>query len=150
MIDTEVKHNAVREGIKLGLVIATSIWIWIAVVDALAGEPFRSFAVLGGIAQFTVLHYVLNLGYGIVIVAGVHTATREPSLVGVVGFVFVVVEFAFVLATILLSHVGLGALAWLRVFGGSLIGAAIAIMIVARGHPLLATWRQAETGDGDV
>jgi hypothetical protein len=142
-----VKHDAVREGIKLGLVIATGIWIWIAVVDALAGEPFRTFTVLGGIAQFTVLHYVLNLGYGVVIVAGVHTAARQPSLVGVLGFVFVVVEFAFVMVTVLLSHLGLGDLAWVRIFGGSLIGAAIAIMIVARGHPLLATLRQAETED---
>jgi len=145
-----VKHNAVREGIKLGLVIATSIWIWIAVVDALAGEPFRTFTVLGGIAQFTVLHYVLNLAYGVVIVAAVHSAAREPSLIGVLGFVFVVFEFAFVMVTLLLSHLGLGDLAWVRIFGGSLIGAAIAIMIVARGHPLLATLRQVETEDEDA
>jgi hypothetical protein len=145
-----VKHNAVREGIKLGLVIATSIWIWIAVVDALAGEPFRTFTVLGGIAQFTVLHYVLNLAYGVVIVAAVHSAAREPSLIGVLGFVFVVFEFAFVMVTLLLSHLGLGHLAWVRIFGGSLIGAAIAIMIVARGHPLLATLRQAESDDPNV
>jgi hypothetical protein len=135
-----VKHDAVREGIRLGLVIATSIWIWIAVVDALSGEPFRTFTVLGGIAQFTVLHYVLNVAYGVAIVAGVHTAAREPSLTGVLWFVFVVVEFAFVMVTILLSHVGLGALAWLRIFGGSLVGAAIAIFILSRRHRLATEW----------
>lgn len=135
-----MKHDAVREGIRLGLVIATSIWIWIAVVDALSGEPFRTFTVLGGIAQFTVLHYVLNVAYGVAIVAGVHTAAREPSLTGVLWFVFVVVEFAFVMVTILLSHVGLGALAWLRIFGGSLVGAAIAIFILSRRHRLATEW----------
>lgn len=145
-----MKHDAVREGIKLGLVMATSIWLWIAVVDALTGQPFRTFTVLGGILQFTVLHYVLNLAFGVAIVAGVHSAVREPSLVGVLGFLFVVVEFAFALVTILLSHVGLGHLAWVRIFGGSLIGAAIALMIVARGHPLLATLREAETENENV
>jgi hypothetical protein len=145
-----VKHDAVREGMKLGLVIATAIWIWIAVVDVLIGKPFLTFTVLGGIAQFTVLHYLLNLAYGVVILAAVHSAAREPSLIGVLGFVFVVVEFAFVMVTILLSHLGLGNLAWVRIFGGSLIGAAIAIMIVARGHPLLATLRQAESDDPNV
>ena len=145
-----MKHDAVREGMKLGLVIATAIWIWIAVVDVLIGKPFLTFTVLGGIAQFTVLHYLLNLAYAVVILAAVHSAAREPSLIGVLGFVFVVVEFAFVMVTILLSHLGLGNLAWVRIFGGSLIGAAIAIMIVARGHPLLATLRQAESEDGNA
>jgi hypothetical protein len=93
---------------------------------------------------------VLNLAYGVAIVAGVHSADQEPSLVGVLGFLFVVVEFAFVLVTVLLSHLGLGHLAWVRIFGGSLIGAAIALMIVARGHPLLATLRQAETENENV
>ena len=135
-----MKHDAVREGMRLGLVIATSIWIWIAVVDVLTGEPFRTFTVLCGIAQFTVLHYVLNLAYGVVIVAAVHSAAREPSLAGVLWFVFVIVEFAFVMVTILLSHVGLGALAWLRIFGGSLVGAAIAIFILSRSHRLATEW----------
>jgi len=136
-----VKHDAVREGIRLGLVAATSIWIWIAVVDVLTGDPFRTFTVLGGIAQFTVLHYALNLAYGVLSVAAVHSAAREPSLTGVLWFVFVVVEFAFVMVTILLSHVGLGALAWLRIFGGSLVGAAIAILVLSRSHG----WRRVVT-----
>src|SRR5256886_12326223 len=40
-----------REGVLLGLVVATSIWLWLAVVDAIAGQPFRTFIVLGGIAS---------------------------------------------------------------------------------------------------
>ena len=133
-----MKHNAVREGIKLGLIIATSIWIWIAVVDALTGEPFRTFRVLGGIAQFTVLHYVLNVAYGMAVVAVVHRTTREPTLAAVLWFVLVVIEFAFVMATILLSHVGLGALAWLRIFAASLLGLALALFILSRRHRLVS------------
>jgi hypothetical protein len=133
-----VKHNAVREGIKLGLVIATSIWIWIAVVDALTGEPFRTFRALGGIAQFTALHYVLNVAYGVAIVAVVHRTAHEPSLAAVLWFVLLVIEFAFVMATILLSHVGLGALAWLRIFAASLIGLALALLLISRRHRLVS------------
>jgi hypothetical protein len=133
-----VKHNAVREGIRLGLVIATTIWIWIAVVDALAGEPFRTFRALGGIAQFTTLHYVLNVAYGMAIVAVVHRTAQEPSIAAVLWFVLLVIEFAFVMATILLSHVGLGALAWLRIFAASLIGLALALLLISRRHRLVS------------
>jgi len=143
------KHDSLREGTTLGLVVATSVWIWLAGVDAVAGEPFRTFTVLGGIALFTTIHYLLNLAYGVVIVSAIHGATREPSLVMAVAFGFPIVEFWFALVTVLLSHLGLGELAWVRIFGGSLIGTAIAIVILARGHPLASDLRQAEEEDND-
>ena len=133
-----MKHNAMREGIKLGLVVATIIWTWIAFVDAVTGEPFRTFKALGGIAQFTTLHYLLNIAYGMAVVAVVHRTAKEPTLAAVLWFVLVVIEFAFVMATILLSHVGLGALAWLRIFAASLIGLALALFILSRRHRLVS------------
>lgn len=138
------KHDSLREGVFLGLVVATSTWAWLAVVDAVAREPFRTFTVLGGIVVFTTMHYLLNLAYGLVIVSAVHGATREPSLAIAVTFGFVIVEFTFAMVTVLLSHLGLGELAWVRIFGGSLIGVMIAIVILARRHPLAAELRQAE------
>ena len=133
-----MKHNAVREGVKLGLIIATSIWMWIALVDALAGDPFRTFRLLGGIAQFTVLHYVLNVAYGMALVAVVHRAAHEPGLAAVLWFVLVVLEFAFAMASVLLSHVGLGSFAWLRIFAASLIGLALALVLISRRHRLVS------------
>jgi hypothetical protein len=144
------KHDALREGIKLGFAVATSIWIWLALVDAIAGEPFRTFTVLGGITAFTVTHYLLNVAYGTVLVAGIHGAMREPSLLGVVAMGFVIVEFAFAMVTVLLSQAGLGELAWLRIFGGSVIGAVIAFVILSRDHPLAAQLRHAENEDLNV
>jgi len=143
------KHDSLREGARLGLVVATSIWVWLAVVDAVVGEPFRTFTVLGGVALFTAMHYLLNVAYGAVIVAAIHGAAREPSLVMAVACGFPIVEFVFALVTVLLSHLGLGELAWVRIFGGSLIGTAIAIVILARRHPLAAEVRQAEEEDND-
>src|SRR5690349_20448324 len=73
-------HDSLREGITLGVIVATGIWIWLAVVDAAAGHPFETFASLGGITAFTVVHYLLNIAYGVVVVSAVHGAAREPSL----------------------------------------------------------------------
>src|SRR5438093_13735561 len=130
------KHDSLREGARLGLVVATGSWVGLAVVDAVVGEPFRTFTVLGGVALFTAMHYLLNVAYGALIVAAIHGAAREPSLVIAVAFGFPIVEFVFALVTVLLSHLGLGELAWVRIFGGSLIGTAIASVILARWHPL--------------
>jgi hypothetical protein len=143
------KHDSLREGVRLGLVVATSIWVWLAGVDAMVGEPFRTFTVLGGVALFTAMHYLLNVAYGVLIVAGIHGAAREPSLVIAVAFGFSIVEFMFALVTVLLSHLGLGELAWVRIFVGSLIGTEIAIVILSRGHPLAAELRQAEEEDNE-
>jgi hypothetical protein len=138
------EHNSLREGTVLGLIVATCIWVWLAAVDAIAGEPFLTFTVLGGIAGFTVMHYLLNVAYGVAIMSIVHTAGRTPSAIFAVGFGFLMLEFAFALVTAAFSSGRLGELAWVRVFGGSVIGAVIAIVIVTRRHSLLPLLHQAE------
>ena len=137
-------HDSLREGAALGLIVATSIWVWIALVDELVGASFHTFAVLGGVAVFTVVHVLLNVVYGIVLMSTVHASRREPSLIIGALFVFLTLEFAIAMVTILLSHLGLGELAWLRIFGASLVGAALALVLVSRGHPLAARLHEAE------
>jgi len=144
-----VKHNSLWEGTRLGLVVATTIWVWLAGIDAVVGQPFRTFAVLGGIAQFTALHYVLNVAYGVAIVSALHRAAREPSLVLGVAFGFFVVEFGFAMLTVLLSHLGLGRLAWVRILGGNLVGAAVAAVLLFRTHPVVEEVRRAEAQEND-
>ena len=144
-----MKHNSLWEGTRLGLVVATTIWVWLAAVDAIVGQPFRTFTVLGGIAQFTLLHYLLNVAYGVAIVWALHRAAREPSLVLGVAFGFFILEFGFAMLTILLSHLGLGELAWVRILGGNLIGAALAAVLLFRTHPVVRELREAQTQDDD-
>ncbi|PYO28416.1 MAG: hypothetical protein DMD73_05755 [Gemmatimonadetes bacterium] len=144
-----MKHNSLWEGTRLGLVVATTIWVWLAGVDAIVGQPFRTFTVLGGIAQFTLLHYLLNVAYGVAIVWALHRAAREPSLVMGVAFGFFILEFGFAMLTILLSHLGLGELAWVRILGGNLVGAALAAVLLFRTHPVVRELRQAQTQDDD-
>ena len=137
-------HNTLREGTALGIVVATGIWVWVAVVDALVGQPFQTFTALGGIAVFTVVHYVLNIVYGVVVVSAVHGAAREPSLALALVFGLVMLEIALAMLTVLLSHLGLGEVAWVRIFGGSLVGVAIALFGLSRQHPLAARVRDAD------
>jgi hypothetical protein len=138
------KHNSFWEGAALGLVVATCIWVWLAAVDAIAGQPFLTFTVLGGIVGFTAMHYLLCVTYGVVIMSGIHIAAHSPSTIFAVGFGFLMIEFAFAFITAALSSGRLGELAWVRVFAGNLIGVAMLIWIVTRRHPLAALLRQAE------
>ena len=137
-------HDSLREGTALGIVVATGIWAWLAVVDVVAGQPFHTFTVLGGITAFTIVHYLLNIALGVAVVSAVHGAAREPSLAIAVVFGLVTLEIAFAMVTVLLSNLGLGNLAWVRIFGGSLIGTALALFVLSRRHPLAAQVRDAD------
>jgi hypothetical protein len=137
-------YRARHEGITLGLIVATTTWVWIAIVDLIAGDPFHTFTVLGGIAAFTIIHYLLNIVYGVALVAAIRGTRREPTLMMAVIFGFIMVECAFAFLTILFSNLGLGDLAWVRLFTGSLLGAAVACAILARHHPLLEQIRRAK------
>ena len=138
------RSDSKREGTRLGAVVATATWAWIAIVDAIAGQPFETFSLLGGIVLFTVVHYLLNIAYGRVIASTVRGAAGEPSLIFALIFGFLMVEIAFAMMTVLLSHLGLGELAWLRIFGGSVIGTVTGIILLSRTHPLRADLRRAE------
>jgi len=137
-------HHSVREGTALGLIVATSTWLWVAAVDAVARDPSRTFELLGGIAVFTIVHFALNIAYGVAIVSIVRGTSREPTLMMALVFGFLMIEFGFAFLTAVLSSVGLGDLAWLRVFAGSVLGALVAAAFLARRHPLLEHLRRAK------
>jgi len=144
---TARRHGILREGAILGALVGTGIWVWIALVDAVVGEPFRTFAVLGGVARFTALHYVLCLLYGVVAVSVVHAAAREASLIVGAALAFFLLEFGFVMLSAILSQVGLGGLAWARILGGNVVGAILTVLILWRRHPLGQEFRDAEAED---
>ncbi len=141
-------HSSIREGVILGAVVGTAIWAWIALVDAVVGEPFHTFALLGGVGRFTTLHFVVCLTYGIVAVSVVHAAAREASLMVGAAFAFFLLEFAFVMLTAILSQGGLGGLAWARILGGNVVGATLTILILWRRHPLTQEFRDG-TAEGE-
>ena len=138
-------HDSLREGTALGIVVATGVWVWLAAVDALAGHAFQTFSLLGGIPAFTIVPYVLNIAYGVAVVSVAHGAAREPSLAIAVVFGVITLEIAFAMLTILLSNLGLGARAWVGIFGGSLVGTALVLFVLSRRHALVAQLREADS-----
>ena len=139
-----VVHDTRREGVRLGLIVATATWLWLVVVDAAMRQPFQTFDALGGAAAFTAMHYLLNIVYGIILLSAVHGAERTPSLILAGVFGVLLFETAMALLTVILAQYRLGDAAWVKVFGGSLIATALAWGLLARTHPLGAYLRRAE------
>jgi hypothetical protein len=136
--------SVAREGTVLGLVVAAVTWMWLLLVDAAVGDPMRTFSVLGGTPAFTVTHLALCLAYGYVLVFAVHSAAREPSAVFALVFGSLLLEVGFAMLAVILSNLGLGALAWLRIFVGSLVGLGCAIAFLSRRHRLVDLYHRAE------
>jgi hypothetical protein len=138
-------HDTRLEGFRLGLIVGTATWLWVAAVDVVAtGRPFHTFSALGGVLVVTVVHYLLNITYGMVLLSFVHGAARTPSLIIGALFGTLLFEVAFAMLTIILAQYALGTTAWLAIFGGSLIGTALAVTLLAQTHPLVAYLRCAE------
>jgi len=137
-------HDTRREGVKLGVIVATVIWCWIAVVDAVVGQPFHTFTMLGGVLAFTVVHYALNVTYAIVLLSAIHGAERTPSLI--IGLLFWLITFqgGFAMFTNLLAEARLGPEAWIAIFGGNIIGLVTAFVLLSRKHPLASYVKRAE------
>lgn len=143
MLSAHGEHDGLREGTRLGITVATVTWLWLALIDAVSGAPFHTAIALGGIVAFTLVHYALNVAYGISLVSLIHGAARYPSLILVALVGFAMIEIGFIMLTAALSYF-LGGIAWLTLFGGSVIGAAIALRFLLQDHPLGALLREAE------
>ena len=139
-----VAHDTRREGIRLGLILATATWLWLVLVDAVAQQPFHTFATLGGVTAFTAMHYLLNIIYGIILLSAVHGAEHTPSLILALVFGTLLFETAMAMLTTILAQFWLGDTAWAGVFGGSLITIALAMFLLSRTHPLLTDLHRAE------
>lgn len=140
---TPTIHDSLHEGIRLGLALAAVTWAWVAAVDILAGEPLHTLTALGGVVPFTIGHVLLNVLLGIVLVSLVHSAAHAPSVILGMIFCGIIFEVGLAMLTNLLAHY-IGDLAWLSLFGGSLLSTAAAIALLAHGHPLVRYLHEAE------
>jgi hypothetical protein len=113
-------HNTRKEGIRLGLIVGTVAWLWVALIDVVAGRPWRTFTMLGGILVFTAVHYLLNLVYGTAVLSAVHGAEHAPSLVIAAVFGGVTFEGAVIMFATILIQQSHGNVAWLGIVGGNL------------------------------
>lgn len=137
-------HDSRAEGLALGFTLATITWVWVALIDMLAGQPFHTFDALGGVVMFTIIHYMLNVVLGLILVSVVHGAETAPSVILGLLFCGIIFEMALAMLTNLLAVALVGDVAWVGLFGGSLLSTAAAIVLLSRGHPLMEYVHRAE------
>jgi hypothetical protein len=137
------KHSTVREGASLGLIIGVTTWLWLAGFDLVRGEPLHTIHFLGA-ARFTVIHFVLCLGYGFAIIGMVHASMKEPTVMFGIIFSTILFQFGFVVMTALLANIGIGPLAWGQFLVGNFVAAALTFALVARNHSLRDLFHAAE------
>lgn len=147
------RNTVIREGVSAGLIGATAIAIWFGILDAIAGSLLATPIMLGsslasvfqGVGApsapaafllYTVFHFALFVGIGLVFAWVVSKAEETPSaMIGFIGL-FVIFEVGWVGWTSVLSQ-GFGELTWLQVFIANLIGAAAMGYYMYRQHPAL-------------
>jgi heme/copper-type cytochrome/quinol oxidase subunit 4 len=147
-------NRVTREGLSAGLIGATAIAVWFAILDALRGELLATPVMLGSSLSSLFLHgdtpskaaafigYTLFhvaifcvIGYGFSWV--VNSAEHVPSsFIGFAGL-FIVFEVGWVGWTSVLSE-GFGEITWLQVFIANLIASGAMGVYMWRQHPSLA------------
>lgn len=125
-----------HEGRVLGLLVAGAIWLWLSLVDVLVGAPFHTFDALGGVLTFTAVHVALCLVYGAIVTGLMHAAEQEPSIIMAMIFGGVLFVTACAMGTVVLSHLALPDLPWVRLFGGSVVGSIVTLAWLHEVHPL--------------
>ncbi len=147
-------NTVVREGVSAGLIGATAIALWFAVLDAIQGRMLETPVMLGtslgslflggdppsragAFIGYTIFHFGLFMVVGMVLSWVVNASERTPSaFIGFAGL-FVAFEVGWIGWTTVLAQ-GFGEITWLQVFVANLIGAAAMGWYLWRQHPSLA------------
>jgi hypothetical protein len=149
-------HTASRsrrrgEGLRVGAIGATTVWMWLLVSDMHARTPFSTPAFLGrgllsvdgrgaafsaaaGVLAFTIAHYAAWTAVGTLVIAAVRRARRTPSVLLGLVLLLILMQFLFVGVTAILAQGRLGAAAWRDLMIGDLIGWGVVAWYVLRAH----------------
>jgi hypothetical protein len=147
-------HNTIREGIYAGLLSATTIAVWILIVDTIerhafftpnalgsslmrfVGAPRLSDTVAMHVAFYTVFHFVAFAIIGVIVAWIVHQARRTPAILAGFLILFVVVEFGFYGLTAMVSATDvLGGLAWYQIGVANLLASLVMFSFMWIRHP---------------
>ncbi len=150
---TTERNSIVREGVSAGLIGATAIAIWFAILDVFAAGLLSTPIMLGrslatlfvdastvssaaAFLLYTVFHYAMFVGIGLLFAWVINMAERVPSaLIGFFGL-FVAFEVGWIGWTTVLAQ-GFGELTFYQVFIANLIAAASMGYYMYRQHPAL-------------
>jgi hypothetical protein len=150
------RHSTVREGIYAGIIGATVIVVWFAIIDLSAAHPFHTPDILGAgllsvlgkpammpdtltmrVVIYTIFHYAAFALVGIVVASIVHQSARTPAILAGALIAFVAFELGAIGLTTLLAESSLGSLAWYQIFIANLIATAAMFFFMWRRHPEL-------------
>jgi hypothetical protein len=163
------QHNSVREGIYAGIIGATAIAVWFAIIDFVGAHPLHTPDILGAglisvlgkppmmpdtmafhVIIYTVFHYAVFAIVGIIIATIVHQSVRTPAVLAGALIAFVAFELGAIGLTALLTETRLGGMAWYQVFLANLVATALMFWFMWRRHPALrADLDRALTGTDD-
>ncbi|MEX2581879.1 MAG: hypothetical protein WD766_01320 [Gemmatimonadota bacterium] len=149
-------HAIGREGLIAGVLGATSVAVWFFFIDLILQQPFATPYLLGRalllrlgeppaagaeiavVAGYTIFHFAAFIVVGMIAVAIVHGAVKEPSVLAGALILFVVFEVAFqALLSMFGSIPALGTIAWYNIAIGNLIAAVTMGTYIWRIHPEL-------------
>ena len=147
-------NRVAREGISVGLIGATAIAVWFAILDAMRGELLGTPIMLGhalgslflqgdtpskaaAFIGYTLFHFAIFCVIGYAFSWVVNSAEKVPSaFIGFAGL-FVVFEVGWIGWTSVLS-LGFGDITWLQVFLANLIASGAMGAYMWQQHPSLA------------
>jgi hypothetical protein len=147
------RHNSIREGIYAGIIGATAIVVWFAIIDILGAHPFHTPDILGAgllsvlgkpammdslafrVIMYTIFHYVAFALVGILVAKIVHQSRRTPAILAGFLIAFVAFELGAIGITTLLTESPLGGMAWYQIFLANLLAAALMFWFMWRRHP---------------
>jgi uncharacterized membrane protein YgdD (TMEM256/DUF423 family) len=134
--------QTLRDGILVGLLGAVIIATWFFVVDAIAGRPFFTPAMLGSaffwglrdpaqvqitlqsVLAYSMAHVLSLVLVGLIASAVASQVERVPSTLFLAIVLFAAFEFGFYIVVAVLGQPLLGALAWWSVAASNAIAAA--------------------------
>jgi hypothetical protein len=148
------RHNSIREGVYAGLIGATAIVVWFAIVDIVSGTPFHTPNILGAglisvlgkppmmpdtvafhVTFYTIFHYLAFVLVGIIMASIVHQSSRTPAVLAGFLIAFVAFELGAVGLTTLLTESRLGGMAWYQIFIANLLATAGMFWYMWHSHP---------------
>ena len=162
-------HNSIREGAISGIIGATAIAVWFAIIDIVAGHPLHTPSILGAglisilgkppmmpdtvlfhVFFYTIFHYLAFVIAGIILAAIVHQSERTPAVLAGVLVAFVAFELGAIGITTLFTETRLGGMAWYQIFLANLLAAALMGWYMWHRHPgLRRDFDRALTGTDD-
>ena len=147
-----------REGLVAGLVGAAGVAVWFLLYDLAAGMPLRTPALLGAtllhglrdpnalvitvpvVLQYTVLHGLAFVVFGLAVAGLLALADREPRLLFGVFMLFCCFEVFFIALVAILAEWLFEALAWWTILAGNLLASVMMLACFFRGHRV--AWRE--------